>query len=314
MNDNLQNHQTVKIEDATKKAKPFLKWAGGKGQILGPITERVSPVLEDAGKLTYVEPFVGSGAVLFNILQQYDHKLSNVIINELNADLILGYRVLRDKAEELIGALKVLKSEYQNAATDEAKKAYYGDVREQFNKREADEHWKAAYLIFLNKTCFNGLYRVNSKNLFNVPYGKYKNPSIFDEDNLRKASGLLQDVEIMNTDFENVLNLVNQEERVLWYLDPPYRPISKSSGFNSYSKDGFGEEEQHRLKNLCDTIDRLGHHWLLSNSDPKNIDPGDDFFEELYSGYNIQRVRARRSINSNGQKRGQLFELLISNF
>lgn len=301
-------------ETNDRLAKPFLKWAGGKGQLLEPIVERMQPVLAKSNRLTYVEPFVGSGAVLFHILQHYGHKLANVVINELNADLVLTYRALRDNPEGLIEALKELKKEYQQAESAEARRAYFEYVRSLFNKRESENRWQAAFLVFLNKTCFNGLYRVNSNNQFNVPHGKYKNPSIYDEENLLQVSRLLQDVEILNTDFENVLSMVNHEDQVVWYFDPPYRPISKSSGFNAYAKEGFGDEEQKRLKRLCDTLDGMNHHWLLSNSDPKNVVNDDHFFDELYKDYNITRVKARRSINSNAQKRGQLFELLISNF
>ncbi len=301
-------------ETTDRLAKPFLKWAGGKGQLLEPIVERMRPLLAKSNKLTYVEPFVGSGAVLFHILQHYQHKLANVVINELNADLVLTYRALRDNPEGLIEALQELKTEYQQAESAEAKRAYFEYVRSLFNKRESENRWQAAFLVFLNKTCFNGLYRVNSNNQFNVPHGKYKNPSIYDEENLLHVSRLLQDVEILNTDFENVLSMVNHDEQVLWYFDPPYRPISKSSGFNAYAKGGFGDEEQIRLKKLCDTLDGMSHHWLLSNSDPKNVVSDDQFFDELYKDYNITRVKARRSINSNAQRRGQLFELLISNF
>jgi DNA adenine methylase len=163
----------------------------------------------------------------------------------------------------------------------------------------------------LNRTCFNGLYRVNRNNEFNVPIGKYKKPTICDKENILAVSRALQKVEICCGDYENILNKASKN--TLFYFDPPYKPLNQTSSFNTYSKEDFDDNEQIRLKGFCSKLDKLGHHWILSNSDVKNKNPQNNFFDELYHDFNILRVDAKRSINSNAQERGNLKELLITN-
>lgn len=292
-----------------KQAKPFLKWAGGKTQLLTVIGSEFH--YKHDNKFVYVEPFVGSGAVLFWVLNNYPN-LEKVIINDLNFDLINSYRIIKNNVESLIAILEKWEQKY-HAFVDqqELKKQYYYTKRELFNKRISTEIEQAALFIFLNKTCFNGLYRVNKKNQFNVPIGSYKRPMICDRDNLMAVSKALSNVEILHGDFEETL--VYATENSFFYFDPPYKPLSSTSNFNSYAKGSFNDEEQIRLKNFCDRLDLLKAKWMLSNSDVKGENPEDNFFDDLYEGYQINRVLARRSINSKASKRGQLSELLITN-
>lgn len=294
------------------KAGPFLKWAGGKTQILPALMDEMCPVLEGQHEITYVEPFVGSGAVLFEVLKMYPQNVSKVLVNDVNTDLVNIWRVVRDNPEELIEQLQRLRTEYLKLE-EAQRKDYFLEIRRVFNQRKESLLKQASYLIFLNKTCFNGLYRVNRKNEFNVPHGRYSKPSVFDESAIRAAAELLQRVEIYNEDFVHLLQYTDSTKDVVWYFDPPYRPLSINSSFTAYSADAFNDAEQIRLKELCDEIHRRGQKFVLSNSDPKNTQPEDNFFEGLYSDYTIKRVRARRSINSKGEGRGYLFELIIHN-
>ncbi|GAB4283290.1 MAG: DNA adenine methylase [Marinilabiliales bacterium] len=292
------------------KAKPFIKWAGGKTQLLNEINN-IIPEHFKKNQTVYIEPFVGGGAVLFWILQEYTN-IKQAIINDINKDLTNSYQIIKENVEELINILKQWEKEYHSLYDKpEYKKEYYYLKREQFNNRKSDRTTQTALFIFLNRTCFNGLYRVNRKNEFNVPIGSYKTPMICDEDNLRAVNKVLQKVIILNGDFEETLKYV--QENTLFYFDPPYKPLSKTSSFNSYAKDEFDDKEQIRLAKFCKKIDLLGHQWILSNSDVKGKDPNDNFFDDLYSEFKIKRVFARRNINSNPNKRGELTELLITN-
>lgn len=291
------------------KARPFLKWIGGKTQILRFIQERIP--YREGDTFTYIEPFIGSGAVLFHIISNYPN-LKNIVINDINADLIQVYRGIADSVGDIIETLKEWEWEYHKIAfNEEMKGEYYYEKRSLFNLKKSDVFIQAALFIFLNKTCFNGLYRVNRKNKFNAAVGSYKKPMICDEDNLRNISSALQGVTILNGDFEETFNYA--EGKTFFYLDPPYKAISKTANFNSYSKDQFNDNEQLRLKKFCDKISFSGHKWLLSNSDPKNNEPDNDFFDDLYREYHISRVPASRRINVNPQKRGSISELLITN-
>lgn len=291
-------------------AKPFLKWAGGKTQLLDEI-QKLLPRKLGNGSYTYVEPFLGSGAVLFWILDHYPN-LSNIVVNDINADLINCYISIRNNAEELISILAEWEEEYHALVDEkEAKKNYYYSKREQFNERDSNLVTQSALFIFLNRTCFNGLYRVNRKNKFNVPIGSYKRPRICDEDNLRAVSKAIEKVTFLNGDFEEVLQSV--EGKAVFYLDPPYKPLSATSSFTAYAKGPFDDEEQKRLKSFCDTLDAKGYKWILSNSDVKAKEPENLFFDNLYADFEINRVLAKRSINANAKKRGKLTELLITN-
>lgn len=293
-----------------KKIKPFLKWAGGKGQLLTEI-EKHYP-FED-GKITkYAEPFVGGGAVLFDILSKYD--LKEVYISDINDELINTYRIIRADIDELVAMLMVMQSEFVPMDT-ERRKIYYMTKRERFNglKINGNENIeKAALMIFLNKTCFNGLFRVNKKGLFNVPMGSYKNPMICDVENLRAVSEKLQNVKIVCGDYRESADFIDKNTFV--YFDPPYRPITDTASFTAYTENLFNDEEQIELAKFVDDMHRKGAKIVVSNSDPKNSNTEDDFFDNIYSSHRIKRVEATRMINCNSEARGKIKELLISNF
>jgi DNA adenine methylase len=258
---------------------------------------------------TYVEPFVGSGAMLFWFLDRFP-KMEKAIINDLNGDLINVYRTIALQPEELISILDILQKEYHLLEDDEdGKKIYYYDKRDKFNLRDCSNVDHAALFIFLNRTCFNGLYRVNKSNKYNVPMGRYKNPTICDKSNLLAVSEALKKVEIRCGDYADTLI---ESGNPIYYFDPPYKPISVSSSFGAYTKDGFGDGDQVRLKEFCDILDDKGYNWLLSNSDVRE-NGGDNFFDDMYSKYNILRVNAKRSINSNKDGRGLVSEIIINN-
>lgn len=294
-----------------KIAKPFLKWAGGKTQLINEI-EKALPKNISIDKFTYIEPFVGSGAVLFWMLRNFPN-LKKAVINDINEDLINAYKTIASSPTELISILEILQNEFHALeGNEDNKKLYYYQKRDLYNTRKEEQCGQAALFIFLNRTCFNGLYRVNSKNLYNVPMGGYKRPTICDKENIFSVSHALQKVEILCGDFEQTIDYV--ENNSLFYFDPPYKPLSETSSFNSYAKDEFNDQEQIRLRDFCHKLDILSHTWILSNSDVKGKNLNDNFFDDLYSNYNIQRVDARRSINANPEKRGSLKELLINNY
>lgn len=297
-------------------AKPFVKWAGGKGQLL-PEIRKYYPMELGKSITKYAEPFVGGGAVLFDILSNYDG-IKEVYISDMNTELINTYQVTLDNCEELIERLKVLKGEFMNTpgGTVEQKKYYY-QKRETFNapKVKSDKHTnieKAALFIFLNKTCFNGLYRVNRRGEFNVPMGSYRNPAICDEENLRKASALLKRVTIVCGDYKQSERFIDGNTFV--YFDPPFRPLNKTANFNSYTEEGFPDEKQIELAKFASSLVGKGARVVVSNSDPQNVNPEDDFFDELYAKFIIHRLSATRMINSSAAGRGKISELLITNF
>jgi DNA adenine methylase len=292
-------------------AKPFLKWAGGKTQLINDI-RRSLPQDLISSKFTYVEPFVGSGAVLFWMLNNFPN-IEKAAINDINEDLINVYRIIASKPQELLSILESLEEEYHHLETDpDKKKEYYYQKRDLYNTRRSDKTSQAALLIFLNRTCFNGLYRVNSKNQFNVPIGSYKRPTICDNKKILAVSEALQKVEIICGDFEETLN--HSSENSFFYFDPPYKPLSDTASFNAYAKGEFDDAEQIRLRDFCKKLANRGHKWMLSNSDVKGFDPEADFFDSLYSDFIIERIKAKRMINSNSEKRGELNELLIRNY
>lgn len=293
----------------TYSAKPFIKWVGGKTQLLDDIKKALPHDLSQREGMTYVEPFVGGGAVLFWILQEYPN-ITRAIINDVNAKLISTYRVIKSDVENLIIELNRLQVEY--LPLDEvARKEYYLSQRTRFNDEELSEVETAALFIFLNRTCFNGLYRVNSKGKFNVPHGRYANPKICDEETLRADSAVLQRVEILCGDFAQTEKYAGNN--VLYYFDPPYRPLTETSAFTSYSKEGFDDAEQRRLRDFCNQIAKKHSFFVASNSDPQNVNNDDDFFDHLYRMFSIKRVSASRMINSKGNGRGAISEIMISN-
>lgn len=295
-----------------KTIKPFLKWAGGKGQLLRDI-EKYYP-FENGIVTKYAEPFLGGGAVLFDILSKYE--LEEVYVSDINPELVNAYCMIRDDIDELVTILKVMQDEFIERDKDE-RKIYYMTKRELFNelKISGDETVnieKAALMIFLNKTCFNGLFRVNKKGLFNVPMGAYKNPMICDEENLRAVSEKLQNVRIECGDYRETANFI--DEKTFVYFDPPYRPITNTASFTAYTENLFNDDKQIELAKFVNDMNKKGAKIVVSNSDPKNSDGEDEFFDDIYSSYKIKRVEATRMINCNGEARGKIKELLISNF
>lgn len=299
-------------EKKEKAIKPFLKWVGGKGQLLKEI-EKYYPF--DNDNITkYVEPFVGGGAVLFDILSKYD--LEEVYISDINKELVNTYRIIRDDIDELIIMLQAMQDVFLPMNTNE-RKIYYMDKRKRFNDlkingNETINIEKAALMIFLNKTCFNGLFRVNKKGLFNVPMGSYKNPMICDKSNLRAVSKKLQKVNIVCGDYRLSKEFIDQNTFV--YFDPPYRPLTNTANFTAYTENLFNDDSQRELADYVDELHKKGAKILVSNSDPKNSNMDDNFFDDIYSENKIKRVEAARMINCNGKSRGKIKELLISNF
>lgn len=295
------------------KAKPFIKWVGGKGQLLEQLDALLPADFEDWEEVTYIEPFVGGGAMLFYMLQRYPN-IRHAVINDVNSDLTTCYRTVRDTPEELIASLMEIQSAYNELRSEEARRDFFLAVRKRYNEKNLDPIENSTKFIFLNRTCFNGLYRVNRKGLFNVPFGKYINPQICDPATIRKDSELLQRVEILTGDFEATLAYIGDGYN-FFYFDPPYRPLNATSSFNSYSKEDFNDEEQIRLRDFCARLNgRLGISWMLSNADCSAKNPEDTFFEDIYADFFINRVYASRAINANPSKRGKLTELVICNY
>ena len=292
-----------KITTHTKPAKPFLKWAGGKTQLIKDI-EGALPAEISKAKFTYIEPFVGSGAILFWMLNNFPN-LEKAVINDINADLINAYTIIASKPNELIKILRTFQNEYHSLENlEEEKKACFYQKRKMFNLRNEDKTTQAALFIFLNRTCFNGLYRVNRSNEYNVPMGSYKKPTICDAENILAVSKALEKVEILCGDFETTLKKADKNS--FFYFDPPYKPLSNTSSFNSYAKDEFDDAQQIRLRDFCQKLEEKGHKWMLSNSDVKAKNETGSFFDDIYSEFSISRVRAKRSINANPEKRGEL--------
>jgi DNA adenine methylase len=298
-------------------ARPVLKWAGGKGRLLDQF-EEMFPAALRAGRLRrYVEPFIGGGAVFFHIAQQCS--LREAVLCDVNPELILAYKVLQRDPELLIGELDSLEREYLKLP-EARRKSFYYEIRDSYNASPAahadgyDPLWahRAARMIFLNKTCFNGLYRVNRSGHFNVPHGRYACPCICDQDNLRAASALLRDATLLCTDFTAALDYA--DEGAFIYYDPPYRPLNPTSNFTAYAAGSFTDDDQRRLANVFRSAHRAGALQMLSNSDPRNENPEDDFFERLYRGFTISRVSAARMINRNTGGRGPISELVITNY
>lgn len=294
-------------------AKPFLKWAGGKRQLIGELHPRLPPSIADLK--TYCEPFLGGGAFLFHMLTEFN--FDEVHASDINPELILCYKRIKQTPSKVFDHLHNLISDYppSNPTRDE----FYYDVRNSWNSNldissmnDNQKNERTAQTLFMNKTCFNGLFRLNQKGEFNVPTGRYTKPAFPTEEKLQEVSEAIQNVQFHLHSYENILNYVDEDAFV--YFDPPYRPISKTSSANIYTKNDFDDSEQIRLAKFTNTLNEKGVKFLLSNSDPKNFTNTDDFFDELYAGFNIQRIQANRAINSNPNSRGAISELLISNY
>lgn len=291
--------------------KPFIKWVGGKSQLIEQLDAQLPADFDSLEDVTYIEPFVGGGAMLFYMLQHYPN-INHAIINDINPDLTTCYRTVRDNPKELIASLQDIENTYLSLNTEEARKEFFMVVRNRYNEKNLDPIENTTKFFFLNKTCFNGLYRVNKKGLFNVPFGRYSNPTICNPETILKDSELLQRVEILNGDFEETFKYA--QGNTLFYFDPPYRPLNDTSSFNNYAKEAFNDDAQIRLKKYCDRINDAGFKFMLSNSDGKSVNGEDNFFDVLYAAYQIERVLASRSINSNPNKRGELTEILVRNY
>ncbi len=300
--------------------RPFLKWAGGKSQLLEVIDRHFPPALKEGRVKNYFEPFLGGGSVFFHVARHYPIRSARLF--DVNEELVLTYRVVQERVDELVEYLFDYSAKYLRCGPERREKMYR-DMRSRFNQdrfnvnyaRLAD-NWvpRAAQVIFLNKTCFNGLFRVNRSGEFNVPIGRYVKPAILDELNLRQASKALSIAEIRRGDFASIRSRAKSGDFV--YYDPPYRPLSATSNFKSYSKIDFNDGEQGRLAGFFRELHAKGVMQMLSNSDPKNSDPKDDFFDRSYAHdeFTLRRVPATRMINSNAAKRGRINELLITNY
>jgi DNA adenine methylase len=296
-------------------ARPVLKWAGGKGQLLPTINQHLPAKLKFGAIKTYIEPFIGGGAMFFDLANTYNFE--RVFLFDVNPELIILYNVIKNDVEKLIAELQILQDEYFSS-TDQSE--FYYARRDEYNVSDknidaniysVDFVRRSALTVFLNRTCFNGLFRVNSKNQFNVPMGRYKNPKICDAENLCNVSDALQNATIMQTDFATALQYADKDTFI--YYDPPYRPIRETSNFNSYSVCDFDDAEQMRLRDVFTTAHAKGALQMLSNSDPTNY-INDLFFDDLYKNFKINRVMAKRLINSKADGRDEIRELLITNY
>ena len=292
------------------KIRPFIKWAGGKGSLLSQISKYYPIDLTDGKIDTYIEPFLGGGAVLIDILQRYPIKKAYAF--DINGDLINAFKCVKEYPEELISELDKIQKEYISY-DEEKRKEYYYKIRDDYNSdnKNNEEIKRAVQFIFLNRTCFNGLYRVSKTGKFNVPCGKYKNPMICDAQNIRSLSKLFKNVTFINAPYSECEKYIDNKTFV--YFDPPYRPLNKTSAFTSYTKDDFNDDDQIKLSKFFNELNTKDVHVMLSNSNPKNTNKDDDFFEKIYAGFSINEIMANRNINSNSEGRGAITELLITN-
>lgn len=288
------------------KAKPFIKWVGGKGQLIEQLEALLPADFDKWENVTYIEPFVGGGAMLFYMLQRHSN-IKSAVINDINEDLTTCYRVVRDNPKELVNSLAEIQKEYYSLHSEDLRKQFFMLMRDEFNTNSLAPIRNTTLFFFLNRTCFNGLYRVNKSGLFNVPFGKYETPTICDPVTIYADSEVLQNVEIMTGDYQKTFK--KAQGNTLFYFDPPYRPLSNTSSFNDYTKDAFNDLAQERLKKFCDRIEKAGYSFMLSNSDCSDM-----FFDDLYAQYIVERVWASRNVNANPMKRGKLTEILVHNY
>lgn len=297
----------------SEKIRPFVKWAGGKGSLIPQLNNFYPYELKNGIIERYIEPFVGGGAVLIDILQKYD--VQEAYAFDINIDLINSYNVIKNNVEDLITNLKQLETEYLQLGQEERKNYFY-NKRDEYNNyalREDEQNiQRAAEFIYLNRTCFNGLYRVNKSGKFNVPMGSHKNPTICDEENLRNLSELIQNVQFQYGDYKKSTEYVTENTFV--YFDPPYRPLNVTSGFTSYTKEDFNDDNQKELATFYRELNDRDAKLMLSNSNPKNTNQDDTFFDNIYQGFNIDEIYASRMINANSQGRGKISEIVVTNY
>jgi DNA adenine methylase len=295
----------------SKVPKPFVKWAGGKGSLVKLLSTHLPDDFCEKDNITYIEPFVGGGAMLFYMLTHYTN-IRRVIINDVNEDLIFCYKLIKKSPQTLIEQLKRLENEYSKLSGIEDKSRYYYFIRDEYNNKKTIDEEKAAYFVFLNKTCFNGLYRVNTSGKFNVPFGKNKNPTICDERLILSNHELLKMVDIYSGDYSEIITHLGRGYNLV-YIDPPYRPLSGTAYFKEYSHNVFDDKEQEKLKDFCDVLTNRGCKIMQSNSNSLD-DNGDSYFVKLYQGYHITQIEAHRHINAHVGKRKKQIELLIKNY
>ncbi|MFC2370407.1 DNA adenine methylase [Segatella oris] len=299
------NQQKLKV------TKPFVKWAGGKGSLVKHLSAHLPDNFRDKRNVTYVEPFVGGGAMLFYMLTHFTN-IRRVVINDVNEDLIFCYKLIKNTPQTLIEQLKRIANEYLQLSNMDEKSRYYYKVRDKYNSKETIDEEKAAYFMFLNKTCFNGLYRVNTCGKFNVPFGKYKNPTICDDKLILADHELLKKVDIYAGDYSEIMRFLGKGYNYI-YIDPPYRPLSGTAYFKEYSHNVFDDKEQEKLKIFCDIMTARGCKIMQSNSNSMD-DDGESYFAKLYQGYHITQIEAHRYINAHVGKRNKETELLIMNY
>ncbi len=314
----LHSAEESKLACVLSCAKPFLKWVGGKTQLIDQLESNVSPKLKNGEIERYIEPFVGGGSFFLHIAQNYPVK--NLVIADSNRDLILAYQTVRERVDPLVIALSDIQTEYLSLR-DKQRQEYYYSVRSEFNQNRTcidasslSNDWiiRTAQLIFLNKTCFNGLFRVNASGQFNVAFGRYENPRICDASNLIAVSKILARTHILLGDFTCVRELL--DSNTFMYLDPPYRPLTPTSNFTAYSSCTFTHDDQQRLAEFCKYATSHGTDLMISNSDPDNIDCTDTYFRDNYPDYRITRAFANRMVNCKADRRGKISELIIMNY
>ena len=301
--------------DVNMNAKPFVKWAGGKGKLLDTIDNKIPRELLNE-PVTYIDPFVGGGAVMFHVLKNHPN-FNRVIINDINPALINCYRIIQQSPDQLIEGLQELEQQYYACQDREERVELYMAIRHEYNAPDLNRNsLRAAVLfMFLNKTCFNGLYRENKDGAFNVPLGSYVHPTICNADSIRYAHQTLQGVTILCGDYREVLEHIDWKENNFFYFDPPYRPLLGATNFKNYSRTEFGDVQQEELAEFCGLIHQHGGKFLLSNSDSE-IEPGVNYFQRLYEHeeYKFERVYAPRYINAYVSKRENASEVLIRNY
>lgn len=297
-----------------QEASPFVKWAGGKSKLVEIILEKVQEHIDLNTIEHYIEPFVGGGAMFFYLANRYDFKTMTIM--DINIELINTYKAIQKSPNKLIQEMDNLQNHYNQLATLEEKEAFYYDVRKEYNNYSNKEkleqkidYRRAAQFIFLNKTCFNGLYRVNRSGGYNVPFGKKNEVNIYNELNIRSVHELLKRTKIIHGDYQQTLQHVRGNTFV--YFDPPYRPISNSAAFTAYDESGFNDTDQECLAKLCMQLYIRGVHFAVSNSDPHNSDPSDMFFDNLYQNFEIYRITASRQIAASSDSRKPVSEILV---
>jgi len=308
----MPKNTVVKKKDLV--SKPFVKWAGGKGNLLQKLEALLPANFDDLQDVTYIEPFVGGGAMLFHMLHR--HKcIRRAVINDINPDLIRCYRLIATSPQNLIDRLKNIENNYYSVGFETRKELFYA-YRDQYNSEGISADERAALFVFLNRTCFNGLYRVNAAGKFNVPYGRYKKPVICNEELIMTDHRLLNSVELIIRqpgDYKLVGQNLSRKNMNFVYFDPPYRPISETSSFREYTNNPFDDKQQEELKEFCDKLTNQNCFIMLSNSDSMKAN-GESYFEDLYEGYNFERIYAPRYINAFTEKRVKLTEVVIRNY